>query len=243
MAPYVPKDRKREQDAITKSTQDAVNKARMNKDRQGEADAWTNGWLQLAAIADKTPKGTVVRNEAPSSLRETTVRDNNTGQTITAYFDPKAPPDKRYTASNGAPINMNNYTPQSTINVVESQNKEVLKSVIPTHTLDSKGEPVKINNHDQVVSAASQAFEQMGISARDPKSLGVMAHQGFQILDSTKKPITPDNMAMAIHASTIKQGADSTLKLIKGSTTNDKNAIRVATDEEQLRFAVLILSL
>lgn len=240
MAPYVPKDRKREQESITKATMDAVNKARMGKNKQEEADAWTNGWLQLSAIADKTPKGTVVRNETPVSMQPTVVRNNITGENLTAYFNPKS---TGYTDNQGRPIDMSKHTPYSTNRIVDDQVKDYLKSSIPTHTMDSKGKSIKIDNHDQVVTAGLLAAQEMGINTRDPVAFGQIANQGFRLLESTKKPITPENMAMAMHASTLKMGADSTLTLIKRETTDNKKFLQVATDDEQLKIASDVMDL
>lgn len=240
LVPYVPKELKAQQAAISKETFDKVSEARAKNDLKGEYDAWTFGTLRIAQIADKTPKGTVVRNETPVSMQPTVVRNNTTGENVTAYFNPKT---TGYMDNQGRAIDMSRHTPYSTNKIVDDQVKDYLKSAIPTHTTDSKGKSIKIDNHDQVVTAALLASQEMGINTKDPVAFGQIANQGFRLLEATKKPINADNMAMAMHASTLKMGADSTLTLIKRETTDNKKFLQVANDDEQLKIASNIMDL
>ncbi len=213
---YVPPEYSKAKAQIMAATTQAVNQARKENNLEAEHNAWSNGFLAIASIADKRAKGNVV-NTGDKEPKVHTLVINASNTPIQATRVNTKGGGFAYQDSTGKLWNATEVTPIEGANYINRTVGQAVKAVIPELLPDGKKNPT----YDTTTAAINTAFETMDSFGMPvgPNMKAQIAAQAVTKLTQANMPITPDNITRAIYAESVKLDTQSPLLKMPSTTT------------------------
>ena len=213
---YVPPEYSKAKAQIMTATTQAVNQARKENNLEAEHNAWSNGFLAIASIADKRAKGSVV-NTGDKEPKVHTLVINASNTPIQATRVNTKGGGFAYQDSTGKLWNATEVTPIEGANYINRTVNQAVNAVIPELLPDGKKNPT----YTTTTAAINTAFETMDSFGMPvgPNMKAQIAAQAVTKLTQANMPITPDNITRAIYAESVKLDTQSPLLKMPSTTT------------------------